>query len=280
MKCKKCGYEVRTNEGWCRECGTYNTEEGRDNQLCCDYGNALVELKQLRTQNEALQAEITKLKRVIFMQLEEAKAEQHHDYMSIVDDYAQLELRYNIRVKSHRKIAKMFVAKRKENEELRTRCEAAEAELQQEKDVRRYEAMLNWRDIYPEDGDVVCKDCQGSGYKGYGCTSTWRGGAGGQQVTADVCNKCWGSGVSNRPWTDLRRFDVKRIIELEKRVEEMEKENKILSNPVDLYERGRSEAFAECVEIVNQIAYITGGGYHYHVERPKVINAIKTKGGV
>lgn len=112
---------------------------------------------------------------------------------------------------------------------LKWRVKALENEIALEKNSRRYEAMLQWRDIYPEDGDIVCKDCQGSGYKGYGCTSTWRGGAGGQQITSDVCDKCWGSGMSNKPWANLRRFDIKNVRELESRVKELELENSALN---------------------------------------------------
>ena len=49
-------------------------------------------------------------------ELSETHAEQHHDYMSIVDDYAHLEHRYNLRVKSHRQLIKMYVRTRKERD--------------------------------------------------------------------------------------------------------------------------------------------------------------------
>lgn len=64
--------------------------------------------------------------------------------------------------------------------------------------------VLSWRHIYPEQGDVVCGLCGGSGVRVYGSTATWRGGAGGATITTDVCDKCWGSGASNRPWLNLR----------------------------------------------------------------------------
>lgn len=69
-----------------------------------------------------------------------------------------------------------------------------------------YRDMLEWRGIDTSNGDVVCKGCGGSGVKVYGDTSTWRSGIGGQMITADVCDKCWGSGKVNAPWTNLRKI--------------------------------------------------------------------------
>lgn len=53
---------------------------------------------------------------------------------------------------------------------------------------------------------VRCQRCDGYGYRAYGSTSTWRGGAGGQAITSDVCDQCWGSGRSDRPHGSLRRI--------------------------------------------------------------------------
>ena len=64
------------------------------------------------------------------------------------------------------------------------------------------ETALNWRGIREED---ACRECGGSGMVAYGSTSTWRGGIGGQAITNDVCNKCWGSGNQYRPWPSHRR---------------------------------------------------------------------------
>jgi hypothetical protein len=63
------------------------------------------------------------------------------------------------------------------------------------------ETMLQWRGI--EDEKEVCPECDGSGVKTYPNTTTWKGGFGGQALTKDVCNKCWGSGNSFKPWVDL-----------------------------------------------------------------------------
>lgn len=80
------------------------------------------------------------------------------------------------------------------------------AELQQRKD-NFYRNALYWRGIDEEYGGAkVCNACGGSGQRGYGSTSTWHGGVGGQQITGDVCDKCWGSGDLNNKGADLRRL--------------------------------------------------------------------------
>lgn len=76
----------------------------------------------------------------------------------------------------------------------------------------RFEFERGWRHKYGgtvrewlvDEGDC-CLDCAGSGYKTYGSTSTWRGGAGGATLTSDVCNKCWGSGSGSKPWPRHQR---------------------------------------------------------------------------
>ncbi|EHP94848.1 hypothetical protein MetexDRAFT_0193 [Methylorubrum extorquens DSM 13060] len=66
-----------------------------------------------------------------------------------------------------------------------------------------HRACLDWRGIDP---DEACKECGGSGIKVYGDTSTWRGGVGGQSLTQDVCDHCWGSGNRLQPWMSHRRL--------------------------------------------------------------------------
>ncbi len=83
------------------------------------------------------------------------------------------------------------------------------AELEEERRIRREQEpdrMLDWRGIDPVD-DLVCTRCGGSGVTAYGSTSTWRGGAGGQTITRGVCDRCWGSGIEDRPWTNLHKVD-------------------------------------------------------------------------
>jgi hypothetical protein len=90
------------------------------------------------------------------------------------------------------------------------RLTARITELEAERDRRRDDEpgrFLEWRGIDVEyGGAAVCKDCQGSGVKAYGGTSTWRGGMCGQMITSDVCDKCWGSGNTNDKGADLRKF--------------------------------------------------------------------------
>lgn len=52
-----------------------------------------------------------------------------------------------------------------------------------------------------------CVGCAGLGVKAYGSTATWRGGIGGQAITNDICDTCWGSGDASRPWLNLREYD-------------------------------------------------------------------------
>ena len=67
--------------------------------------------------------------------------------------------------------------------------------------------MLEWRDIDPRD---CCQTCGGCGSKTYGNTSTWRNGIGGQMMTRDICDRCWGSGNINHPWVNLKISNPRR----------------------------------------------------------------------
>lgn len=60
------------------------------------------------------------------------------------------------------------------------------------------------------DEDEPCNTCAGSGYKAYGDTSTWRHGCGGQSITTDVCDVCWGSGVKDKPWPSWRTIPSRK----------------------------------------------------------------------
>lgn len=114
---------------------------------------------------------------------------------------------------THDKILPGILALQAERDELARRCALAEAylaarassplkleEADSEEAARRI--ILDWRGIGP--GDKVCIKCGGSGVRVYGSTSTWHGGLGGQQLTSDICDRCWGSGAENRPWLNLR----------------------------------------------------------------------------
>lgn len=56
--------------------------------------------------------------------------------------------------------------------------------------------------------DVGCPDCNGTGYKVYGSSATWKGGIGGQTITTDVCDSCWGSGRNDIKFGDLRKLKI------------------------------------------------------------------------
>ena len=58
-----------------------------------------------------------------------------------------------------------------------------------------------------EEGDF-CPECNGSGYKLYGSTATWRGGVGGMAMTTSVCDHCWGSGSKSSPWPSWRKYEA------------------------------------------------------------------------
>lgn len=81
------------------------------------------------------------------------------------------------------------------------RLKARVAELEKVRDGIGTDRLL-WRGV---DGDP-CDRCNGAGVFSYGNTATWRGGAGGNMVTLDVCNACWGSGDQERKGCDLRRL--------------------------------------------------------------------------
>lgn len=73
--------------------------------------------------------------------------------------------------------------------------------------VFRY--FLDWRALDPAE---FCPECEGAGVRSYASTSTWAGGIGGMQITADICDKCWGSGSDRRPGVNLRRLRGTKMI--------------------------------------------------------------------
>lgn len=66
-----------------------------------------------------------------------------------------------------------------------------------------YARFLEWRNV-----NTPCPGCSGAGSKAYGSTATWRGGLGGQAITMDVCDRCWGSGDKDCPWTSIRKLEA------------------------------------------------------------------------
>jgi hypothetical protein len=71
---------------------------------------------------------------------------------------------------------------------------------------------LEWRGI-----EDPCPHCGGSGVQTYGSTATWRRGIGGQALTQDVCDQCWGSGDAHRKGVDQRQMEsaLRRLAKLE-----------------------------------------------------------------
>ena len=68
-----------------------------------------------------------------------------------------------------------------------------------------FEKFLEWRNLTKEE---VCVSCLGSGVKTYGNTTTWKGGIGGQALTNDICNDCWGTGSKINKGVNLKELDV------------------------------------------------------------------------
>ena len=53
---------------------------------------------------------------------------------------------------------------------------------------------------------IACPGCGGMGEKAHGDTSIWAGGIGGQAITTGVCDKCWGTGRTDKTGVNLRRY--------------------------------------------------------------------------
>ncbi len=53
---------------------------------------------------------------------------------------------------------------------------------------------------------VACPRCGGLGQRTYPSTSLWSGGVGGMQMTNGPCDKCWGTGRTDKTGVDLRKL--------------------------------------------------------------------------
>ncbi len=53
---------------------------------------------------------------------------------------------------------------------------------------------------------VVCTTCNGVGSRVYPSTATWHGGVGGAAMTPGICDKCWGSGRTDKKGVNLRKM--------------------------------------------------------------------------
>lgn len=67
-----------------------------------------------------------------------------------------------------------------------------------------HNTMVGYRGIVD-----ACVRCGGWGVCTYGNTSTWRSGIGGNALTNDVCDRCWGSGDEKRPWPSRKRAETR-----------------------------------------------------------------------
>jgi len=89
-------------------------------------------------------------------------------------------------------------------------CDAAyhsvrDAHFEQQSDVAIEEATRLLGLAHHLKG-VACPKCGGEGYRVYPDTSTWRHGIGGQAITEDICDKCWGTGRTDKTGPDLRKL--------------------------------------------------------------------------
>jgi len=75
---------------------------------------------------------------------------------------------------------------------------AKEGDKLSPREVFYYNLLLDYRCI--QDTEEICPKCHGFGYATYPSTAVWGGGVGGQQITASVCDKCWGSGNILNKW--------------------------------------------------------------------------------
>lgn len=53
---------------------------------------------------------------------------------------------------------------------------------------------------------IACPECWGIGHRTYASTSGWRGGIGGMSLTDDICDKCWGTGRTDKTGPNLRKL--------------------------------------------------------------------------
>ena len=73
---------------------------------------------------------------------------------------------------------------------------------------------LSWRNIDPDAS--ICQVCNGSGVRMYEPNTSWLGDMHinyevNGKPTSQVCDKCWGSGIENRPAFNLQdamRFEL------------------------------------------------------------------------
>ena len=105
--------------------------------------------------------------------------------------------------------------------------------------------LAEWRGVEVAE---LCKKCGGLGQAGYSDTSTWHGGMGGQAMTSDVCDKCWGSGIAKRPGADLRAMGA-RIKAAEARAERLAAIVRAMVRDIRASEMEEGRPEQECVSL-------------------------------
>jgi len=117
-----------------------------------------------------------------------------------------------VRRSKHPEIVAMRASIAKRDDEIeRLRAESENLALENAELMDRIEELywefLSMRGVEKDD---VCGSCNGLGVKTYASTSTWRRGIGGQAITNDVCDSCWGSGRKSVTWANLRKLEDER----------------------------------------------------------------------
>jgi hypothetical protein len=79
------------------------------------------------------------------------------------------------------------------------------------------ERFLHWRGV-----ERPCGRCGGTGSRSYANSTGWRGGAGGQSITTDICDGCWGTGDADDKGVDLRKLE-RGMADMSRRLSEMAK---------------------------------------------------------
>lgn len=89
--------------------------------------------------------------------------------------------------------------------------------------------------------DDICPKCSGWGFRAYPNTTTWHGGIGGQVITNDVCDTCWGTGQKHRIGANLK---------------EAYYEHKRLRARIERLEETKNTAYAERQKMVQALTFI------------------------
>lgn len=104
----------------------------------------------------------------------------------------------------------------------------------------------------------ICTVCFGKGIRLYGSTATWHGGIGGAAMREDVCDKCWGSGDEEHPWTDLQKAEQNKEKEIARRAGRFLTE--ALGGDHDVYK----PAIKEIAEDIEKLSYPTSPKAKYY----------------